>query len=113
MNLPEPIGYRTAQPKMTVTATVWQAWWENHDMWDGHLLYTDLDTAKHHAAVGYIGEEYGWLPEDDPDDEAPEVALAWLLDHRRWHLIADGSDTGVQLYETRVWSPADTTGSEQ
>jgi hypothetical protein len=110
MNLPETIGYRTAPPKMTVTATVWQAWWDDHDMWDGRLMYTDLDTAKRHAAVDYVGEEHGWLPEDDPDDEAPEVTLAWMVDRGRWHLLADGVQTGVQLYETRIWSPAVAAG---
>lgn len=100
------IDFRTVPPKLTPTPIGWQAWWEDHDMWDGHALYADLDAAKHHAAVDYIGEEHGWLPGDDPADEAPNATLAWAFEHRRWHLLADGKNTGVQLYEVSIYRAA-------
>ncbi|MCU1612558.1 MAG: hypothetical protein JWO98_98 [Frankiales bacterium] len=101
---PEPVDFRTVPPKITTVATGWQAWWEDRDFWDGYLLYADIDTAKQHAAVDYVGEEYGWQSGDDPDDEAPEVTLTWAPVRERWHLLADGAYTGVQLYETHTYA---------
>lgn len=98
------VDYRTAPPKITTVATAWQAWWEDHDMWDGFIQYADLDTAKHHAAVDYIGEEYSWVPGDDPDDEAPEATLTWAFEHQRWHLLDNGANTGVQLYKSPTYA---------
>ncbi|MFI8535395.1 hypothetical protein ACIGMX_34760 [Streptomyces aquilus] len=105
MTQPDPTAdYRTTPPSLEPTATAWQAWWEDHDMWDGDMLYADLDTAKHHSAVAYIGEEYAWLPGDDPDDEAPDRSLAWELKYGRWRLLDNGGDTGVRLAETRTYA---------
>jgi hypothetical protein len=99
------IDFRTIPPKLTKQAAGWQAWWEDNDFWDGNVLYADLDTAKHHAAVDYIGEEHGWLPGDDAADEAPNVTLTWAFEHQRWHLLADGKNTGVQLVATSIYTP--------
>jgi hypothetical protein len=101
---PEPVDFRTVPPKITASATGWQAWWEDHDLWDGFLLYAELDTAKKHAAVDYVGEEYGWVPGDDSIDEAPEIALTWVFEHDRWHLLDDGKSTPVQLYRTSTYA---------
>ena len=101
----EPIDFRAVPPAIAPAATGWQAWWEDHDIWDGFVLYADLDIAKHHAAVDYIGEEYSWVPGDDPADEAPETTLTWAFEHRRWHLLDNGKNTNVQLYETATYAP--------
>ena len=101
---PEPVDYRTPPSKIAPIANAWQAWWEDHDMWDGYLLYADLPTAQHHAAVDYVGEEYGWVPGDDPADEAPATTLTWVFAHQRWHLLDDDRDTGVQLYEAATYA---------
>ncbi|MFJ2000293.1 hypothetical protein [Streptomyces chartreusis] len=98
------VDYRTTPPSIEPTATTWQAWWEDHDMWDGDMLYADLATAKHHSAVAYVGEEYAWLPGDDPDDEAPDRTLAWELKYGRWRLLDNGGDTGVRLAQTRTYA---------
>lgn len=98
------VDYRTSPPSIEPVATAWQAWWEDHDMWDGDMLYADLDTAKRHSAVAYVGEEYSWLPGDDPDDEAPETSLTWELKYGRWRLLDKGQDTGVRLAETRTYA---------
>jgi hypothetical protein len=98
------VDYRTIPPSIEPTATAWQAWWEDHDMWDGDMLYADLDTAKHHSAVAYVGEEYSWMPGDDPVDEAPSTVLAWEMKYGRWRLLDNGQDTGVRLGETRTYA---------
>ncbi|MBT2467808.1 hypothetical protein J7E97_07960 [Streptomyces sp. ISL-66] len=103
---PTPIDYRTAPPKLTAVATGWQAWWEDVDTWDGFTLYADLDTAKHHAAVAYISDEHSWHADDDPADEAPDVVLTWAFAHSRWHLLADGKGTGIQLYRHSTYATA-------
>lgn len=100
-----PVDYRTAPPAITPVVKAWQAWWEDNDMWDGFVQYTDLDTAKVHAAIDYIGEEYSWVPGDDPDDEAPDTILTWVTEHGRWYLLDKGQATNVQLYETRIYAP--------
>jgi hypothetical protein len=100
------IDFRTVPPKLTATPIGWQAWWEDNDLWDGNVLYTDLDAAKHHAAVDYIGEKHDWFPSDDPANEAPNATLTWAFEHHRWHLLADGKNTGVQLYELSIYTPA-------
>lgn len=103
----QPIDFRTPPPAIAATARAWQAWWEDHDMWDGFVAYADLDTAKVHAAVDYVGEEHGWVPGDDPADEAPDITLTWEFGHERWRLLTDGKDTGVQLYETKTYALRD------
>ncbi|WP_369778862.1 hypothetical protein [Streptomyces sp. R33] len=105
------IDFRTAPPKLTVTATAWQAWWEDVEMWDGFVQYADLDTAKHCAAVAYVEEEYGWGPEDDPREgeprePAPDTQLTWVFEHNRWFLIDGGRGTGVQLYQSNTYAAA-------
>lgn len=103
---PEPTtaDYRTVPPEIAPGPTAWQAWWEDFDSWDGYLLYADLDVAKHHSAVAYVGEEYSWIAGDDPADEAPDVTLTWEFEHQRWHLLDDGRNTGVQLYVSRTYA---------
>ncbi|MFD9192957.1 ParB N-terminal domain-containing protein [Streptomyces phaeochromogenes] len=101
---PEPVDFRTVPPPITPVARGWQAWWEDHNMWDGFVLYADLDTAKQHAAVDYIGEEYGWVPGDDPADEAPDRTLTWVFERTRWYLLDNGKGTDVQLYETATYA---------
>ncbi|MER6778433.1 MULTISPECIES: hypothetical protein [unclassified Streptomyces] len=105
---PTPIDFRTIPPKLTVAATGWQAWWEDYDMWDGFVLYVDLDTAKQHAAIAYMSEEYGWGPEDDPAEaepreEAPDTTLTWVYESGRWYLLDGDKGTGVQLYRTHTY----------
>jgi hypothetical protein len=103
---PQAADFRTVPPKITPVTTGWQAWWEDHDLWDGFVLYADLDTARQHAAVDYVGEEYGWVPGDDPADEAPDVTLTWAFERERWHLLDNGRSTPVQLYKTATYAPA-------
>ena len=105
---PTPIDFRSAPPKLTASATAWQAWWEDVEMWDGFVQYADLDTAKHHAAVAYISDECSWHAADAPADEAPVVELTWSFEHGRWYLLADGKGTGVQLYRSSTFTAAPT-----
>jgi hypothetical protein len=98
------IDFRVVPPKISPVATGWQAWWEDNDMWEGFTLYADLDTAKHHAAVDYVGTEYGWAPGDDPNEEAPDAVLTWVFEHARWHLLDGRRSTCVQLYKTSTFA---------
>lgn len=92
-------------PPLATALTVWQAWWEDYDGWDGFALYLDLDTAKTHAAHDYEGEEYGW-PDEDDDEPHTRPALTWVKEHGSWHLLDDGRNTNVQVSPTSVYRPA-------
>lgn len=85
--------------------TVFQAWMEDNDWWDGYALYLDLDTAKTHAAHDYEGTEYGHF--DDEDDEPrSKPEFTWVEEHGSWHLLDHGKNTLVQISETTVYRPA-------
>lgn len=107
-----PVGPITAtiptgpQP-ITAAYTMWRSWWEDRDMWDGAACYVDRDTALTHAAIDYVGEEYGWPHPEDEDDEQPTPGvLLWTWEHGAWHLSDGGAATLVQVYEERVYGPA-------
>ncbi|WP_405964793.1 hypothetical protein OG713_34655 [Streptomyces sp. NBC_00723] len=92
----------TDTPRLTAALTVFQAWWEDYDSWDGAALYVDLETAKRHAARDYEGEEYGHF--DDEDDEPRErPEFTWVEDHGSWHLHDHGKNTLVQISPTWIW----------
>lgn len=97
----------TGPQPITAAYTMWRAWWEGRDMWDGAACYVDRDTALTHAAIDYVGEEYSWPHlEDEDDEQAKPGALLWTWEHGAWHLSDGGSATLVQVYEERVYGPA-------
>lgn len=88
---------------------VHQAWWEDNDSWDGASLYLDEETAKTHAALDYTGYEYccrGECGNEGTDDHASIPALTWVKEHGSWHLLADGTATGIQVSTTHIYRPA-------
>jgi hypothetical protein len=96
-------------PRLTQALTVFHAWWEDHDMWDGNALYLDLDTAKVHAAFDYEGEEYGhWDDEAEAEDDEPRSRpeFTWMFEHGSWHLLDHGKGTLVQVSTTSVYRPS-------
>jgi hypothetical protein len=93
---------------------LWQAWWEDHDMWDGYAFYraeddADLEAAQKHATVDYVSDEYCWRLDDESEEEDPEESnmpdseFTWEFEHNRWHLLQDGKATGVTLSRVRIW----------
>ncbi|MET8694762.1 hypothetical protein ABZV65_19715 [Streptomyces bauhiniae] len=94
-------------PRLARSLTVFHAWMEDNDWWDGNALYLDLDTAKQHAAYDYEDDEYGH-PDEDSDDEDANVRpdFAWEQVGSRWHLIDHGKDTNIRVGETTVYRPA-------
>ncbi|MDX2550163.1 hypothetical protein [Streptomyces stelliscabiei] len=97
----------TVTPRLATALTIWHAWMEDSDWWDGNALYLDLDTAKTHAAYDYEGDEYGHPDPDDADDEpraTPE--FTWIEAYGSWHLIDHGRDTGIRLAARPVHRPA-------
>lgn len=88
-------------PRLARAIFVHQAWWEDHDMWDGYALYLDEDTAKAQAADDYEREEYG-DPEDRDEDDPPRPLLTWETGYDRWNLMDDGRDTGVRVNQMPV-----------
>jgi hypothetical protein len=97
----------TTTPRLARAISVFHAWWEDYDSWDGNELYLDLETAKTHAAYDYEGEEYGHWDDEDEDDEPRSVPeFTWRLEHGRWVLYDHGSETGVRVSETAVYRPA-------
>lgn len=92
-------------PRLARAITVFHAWMEDSDYFDGNALYLDLDTAKAHAAYDYEGDEYG---HPDEDDEGANIRpnFTWENCHGRWVLIDHGKDTGVRVAERTVWRPA-------
>lgn len=95
---PEAQSYRLAPDR-----TVWHAWMEDHDWWDGNELYADLDLAKVHAAHDYEADEYP-EPDDDPDTERPE--FTWHEEHGFWYLNDRGRDTLVRVSPRHVFRTA-------
>ncbi|MDX5569518.1 hypothetical protein PYK79_48365 [Streptomyces sp. ID05-04B] len=93
----------TSTPRLTRAITVHLAWWEDNDSWDGFALYLDEDTAKASAADDYESYEFGT---PDPDDDIPRPLLTWETAYDRWHLLADGKDTGVRVGPMPVYRPS-------
>lgn len=83
--------------------TVWQAWMEDHDWWDGNELYADLELGKAHAAHDYEGEEY---PESDGTEPTAGPSFEWREEHGFWHLFDHGKDTLVRLSPRHVFRNA-------
>ena len=83
--------------------TVWHAWMEDHDWWDGNELYADLDLGKAHAAHDYEAEEY---PEPDGDPGTARPDFVWHEEHGFWHLHDHGKDTLVRLSPRHVFRNA-------
>jgi hypothetical protein len=101
---PIPVHLPAEPPKLAKVSTTWRAWWENFDFWDGNASYVDRETAFAHAALDYIAEEYpGDLFDEDPEERPKPGPLEWRAAHGSWHLIDDGRDTLVQVYEERVY----------
>ena len=97
----------TTAPRLATALTIWHAWMEDSDWWDGNALYLDLDTAKAHAAYAYEGDEYGHPDPDDEDDEPRATpAFTWVQEHGSWHLLDHGKNTLVQVSPTSVYRPA-------
>lgn len=97
------------EPRLSVALHLYQAWWEDNDMWDGYALYLDEDTAKTHAALDYLGYEYscrGACDDEGTDDHSYVPTTAWHKGPRAWHLLADGVDTLVQVFRTPVYRPS-------
>ncbi|MFI0929679.1 hypothetical protein ACH4TP_38010 [Streptomyces sp. NPDC021012] len=94
----------TDQPsRLAVALVLHQAWWDDHPTWHGHALYLDEDTAKEHAAHDYLDDEYG--PQDD-EEPTYRPTLTWVEEYARWHLLADGTATGVQIATANVYRTA-------
>lgn len=91
--------------RLSIALTVWQAWWEDNDSWDGTALYLDVDTAKACAARDYEGWEYGWPSEDD-DESRTRPVLTWAYEHGSWHLLEDGKGTLVQVTPAQIYRPS-------
>ncbi|MDX3575940.1 hypothetical protein [Streptomyces sp. FL07-04A] len=96
----------TDRPRLTAALTAFQAWWENYDSWDGTALYTDLETAKRHAAYDYEGDEYGHPDEDDDEGANIRPDFTWVEEHGSWHLLDHGKKTLVQISPTWIWRAA-------
>lgn len=95
-------------PRLAVALTIWHAWWENYDMWDGNALYLDLEVAKAHAAYDYEGDEYGHFDEEEDEDDEPRstAEFTWVEEHGSWHLLDHGKNTLVQVSPRPVYRPA-------
>lgn len=83
--------------------TVWHAWMEDHDWWDGNELYADLELGKAHAAHDYETDEY---PEPEDDEDSPKTDFEWREAHGFWHLFDHGKDTLVRLSPRHVFRNA-------
>ncbi|MFE7547034.1 hypothetical protein [Streptomyces gardneri] len=95
--------------RLAIALTLHQAWWEDNDMWDGYALYLDEDTAKEHAARDYIAYEYccnGNCDDEGTDEHAALPELTWSEEYGRWHLLADGVATNVQVSTATVYRTA-------
>lgn len=94
-------------PRLAEAVTVWQAWWENYDSWDGYALYFDLDLAKKHGAHAYKGDEYGHTDLEDQDEEPGDTPdFKWVEERGSWHLLDHGKDTLVRLSPVPVYREA-------
>jgi hypothetical protein len=83
--------------------TVWHAWMEDHDLWDGNVMYADLELGKAHAAHDYEADEY---PEPDDDEATARPEFEWREAHGFWHLFDHGKDTLVRLSPRHVFRNA-------
>lgn len=102
---PDPITIDLANTRrVTKAGTVFHAWREDTDYWDGWAMYTELQTALQTAASDYVEHEYG--DQDDPETARPG-ALVWTKAHGSWHLSEGGIDTHVRVTETDVYAVAD------
>jgi hypothetical protein len=95
-------------PRLARAVTVFHAWWEDNDWWDGNEFYVDLETAKLHAAFSYQADEYAH-PDDEEcedDDSCAKPDFSWVKEHGSWHLLDHGKSTLVQVSERTVYRPA-------
>lgn len=105
---PDPIRIDLTQTRRNAkVGTVFHAWWEDSDMWDGWAMYDNLQDALQGAASDYVGEEYGH--QDDPEERYDGI-LEWHFKYGSWRLTDEGTDTGVQVTETAVYAAR--TGQE-
>jgi len=95
----------TNVPRLARAITVFHAWMEDSNYFDGNALYLDLETAKVHAAYDYEGDEYGHHDGDDDEPRATPL-FTWEEFHGRWNLFDHGRDTRVRVAESTVWRPA-------
>ncbi|MEU5596858.1 hypothetical protein [Streptomyces sp. NPDC020298] len=95
------------QPRLARALTVFHAWMEDSDWWDGNALYLDLDTAKTRAAYDYEGDEYGHFDDEGETDEPrSKPDFSWVWEHGSWHLLDHGKNTLVQVSETTIYRAA-------
>jgi hypothetical protein len=90
----------TSAPRIARALTVYRAWSNDGDM---DALYTDLDTAKTHAAYVYVRDEYG----DVTDGPRATPNLTWVEEHGSWHLLNHGEHTLAQISEVGVYRAED------
>lgn len=84
--------------ELTTVATVYRAWWEDYEGWDGAATYADLDTAKTCATADYVREQ------NAPGGDV--AGLCWKAAGQRWELVDGGDPTSVYVYAERVLGPA-------
>lgn len=95
--VPVRFEYRLSPPVLKKTMTLWRAWCENFEGWDGEAVYADRQVAQQQAAVDYVSESHGWTFDGTNEDESPDVELSWVISGGRWCLLSDGLGTGVYL----------------
>lgn len=83
-------------------SSVFHAWMEGTDMWDGWAMYTDLPTALQAAASDYVESEYG--DPDEPDAVQPGPLVWSSRTGTEWHLADGGHGTNVIVTATTVYS---------
>jgi hypothetical protein len=82
--------------------TVFHAWKEDTDTWDGWAMYTDLQTALQTAASDYVSGEYG--DQDDPETARPNLLVWSSRNGTEWHLTDGGHGTDITVTATTVYA---------
>lgn len=106
----------TDTPRLARAITVFHAWMEDSDFFDGNALYLDLETAKAHAAYDYEGDEYGHFDGSDDESDEPRSRPSFTWENSpggHWYLIDHGQDTRVRVAERTVYRPATPREIEQ